>query len=508
MSKYRSAVGFLLCAASLLSVSQVSAALPDRLREHNFNFYSAPCPANDMLLQNVNGGVINLSSLRGKVVILNFWKIDCPPCSTEKPILEKIRRKYADRGLEIVAVNLFDSGDRLKSYCQSGHFGFIFAFDPENRFSIRKQNLASGLPTTFVINSNSEAIYEVPGLPTTYLINRNGEVVGNSVGMVNWEEEPFAQLLESLLGPPTDRVAQNSRDFSTIAGQGGNPSSMNRVPPSTAGPGVPAGQGYPTQIAQAQPPTQTSPSLPFQQQGAPPVTTPRVLGPQAPVPEPDLAPGQSPTKPQVAKPGTATQPGKKAQTAKPGTAAGSQKKATQVRQPLPGAVAPGAGTPSVGAASSRKPATPTPFVAQPAPPSSGAPLPAGTAALPPLPPAMPYVPGGTRAASPSVVPDEQGNVMARIPDSGQGGYPGDSTSPVGAGGQLPPAQAVTGRNPIGGFIMDSFGRARPASGGPSPAPGVPPSQAPATSILDQLNQDIQALGSGIKETFSRVLPGR
>jgi thiol-disulfide isomerase/thioredoxin len=481
MSKYRSAVSFLLWTASLLYVSQVSAALPDRLREHNFNFYSAPCPANDMLLQNVNGGVINLSSLRGKVVILNFWKIDCPPCSTEKPILEKIRRKYAGRGLEIVAVNLFDSGDRLKSYCQSGHFGFIFAFDPENRFSIRKQNLASGLPTTFVINSNSEAIYEVPGLPTTYLINRNGEVVGNSVGMVNWEEEPFAQLLDSLLGPPTDSVAQNGRDFSTIAGQ-----------------------GHPHQIAQAQ----TSPSLPFQQQGASPATTPRVLGPQAPVPELGLAPGQSPTKPQVAKPGTATQPGKKTQTAKPGTAAGGQKKATQVRQPSPGAVAPGAGTPGVGAASSRKPATPTPFVAQPAPPTSGAPLPAGTATLPPLPPAMPYVPGGTRAARPSVVPDEQGNVMARIPESGQGGYPGDSTSPAGAAGQLPPAQAVTGRNPIGGFIMDSFGHARPASGGPSPAAGVPPSQAPATSIFDQLNQDIQALGSGIKETFSRVLPGR
>ncbi len=76
--------------------------------------------------------------------------------------------------------------------------------------------------------------------------------------------------------------------------------------------------------------------------------------------------------------------------------------------------------------------------------------------LPPLPPALPYSPSNPQPPPANIVPDENGTVMARVPESfgGTGGVlqvPGGSSSP------LPPAQPFQRANPIGGFILDSFG---------------------------------------------------
>lgn len=502
MSRSRVALGSLLFAASFLSLCEVSAALPESLKEHNFNCYASVCPANDMLLQKVNGGAISLASLRGKVVVLNFWKIDCPPCSLEKPILERIRQKYAGRGLEIIAVNLFDTGDRLKQYWQSNHFGFTLAFDPENRFSVRKETLRSGMPTSFVMNSNSEAIYEVPGVPTTYVINRNGEVVGNSVGIVNWEEQPFVELLESLLGPAPQMVAQNTRDFSSTAGQGGYQAPAGRViMPAPAGPPQPA--------VQAPPPAQTYPPLPFQQQAPPPGMAQPMPGQQFPPPASGVFPSQPGGKAQTTKPAQASRAGKKAPPTKPERAAGTKARPGSAGGAPAIGVSPGLKTSSPGAAQGLKQPASVPQVPQPGFPASAVPAPSGAPSLPPLPPATPYMPGRAQAPMPNVEPDEQGNVMARVPDYGQGAYGGGPAHPGGqVGGPLPPAQAVTGGNPIGGFILDSFGRGRPEPLQTTPGVQAPQSGTPPSSIFGQLNQDFQALGSGIRDTFSRILPSR
>src|SRR5271157_4201199 len=145
---------FLLVAIIVIATQGLSgAALPDQLRALNLSLYAAPCPANDMTLKDLSGRQITLSSLRGKVVLLNFWKIDCPPCSMEKPILERIFRKYAARGLEVMAVNLVDEASQQQAYCRAHGFTFKFAFDPHNLLSLRQQVLGSGAATSFLVNS-------------------------------------------------------------------------------------------------------------------------------------------------------------------------------------------------------------------------------------------------------------------------------------------------------------------------------------------------------------------
>jgi cytochrome c biogenesis protein CcmG, thiol:disulfide interchange protein DsbE len=479
------------------------AAVSDPYQRLQFNLYPVPCPANNLILKDLRGAPVNLAALRNKVVILNFWKIDCPPCSREKPILERIFRKYGPRGLAVVSVNLFDDPAEQRRFVQSAGYSFTFAFDADRLLSIRPQRLASGATTNFVVNSRAEAIYEISGVPTTYLIDRQGLVVGNSAGMVNWEQDQLAELLESLLAAPSTAAGDRDSDwFSAQARQGSG----------AAGP-VARPSGPPVRIPQA--PTDLGPipaespsRLPFQ--GAGPIQQPRsspsgdtrgttsegvdgsrqhLVEPTSPTPKPAGQPKRS-----AAKPGT--RPDLPGQSRERGAAAGTAHKPGAKRQPF-GSTATGPETTIPGSPLTTQTGTP-----------------GGPVNPPSLPPAVPYTRQTPGAVAPSrgLVPDTDGTVQATIPGSGT---PGTPFGGVDAGPGLPAAQPMGAANPISGFIMDSFEHS------PKPTPIAPPGGqgapvqrrpaatgqgAPASGLLGQLSQDVQNLGAGIKDVFQRLVP--
>jgi thiol-disulfide isomerase/thioredoxin len=122
-----------ILAATLIS-TETHGVTPAQLGALNFNLYSKPSTANEMVLRDLSGTPVSLAALRGKVIILNFWKIDCIPCAAEKAILERIHRKYGPRGLAILAVNLFDNYDRMRECVGHGGYSLTFAYDPAKRF--------------------------------------------------------------------------------------------------------------------------------------------------------------------------------------------------------------------------------------------------------------------------------------------------------------------------------------------------------------------------------------
>ena len=65
--------------------------------------------APDATLNLVNGQKVTLSSLRGQVVVLNFWATWCVPCHTELPIMDAYYRAQRQFGLRIFAVTTEDS---------------------------------------------------------------------------------------------------------------------------------------------------------------------------------------------------------------------------------------------------------------------------------------------------------------------------------------------------------------------------------------------------------------
>lgn len=121
---------------------------------------SSPSPregffAPDFTLDTLQGEQVKLSSLRGKVIVVNFWTTWCPPCRAETPALERSYETYKDLDVVILGVNLTDQ-DSLKEVESFVHeFGLTYPI-------LLDRDGAVGL------------LYELSGLPTTFFINREG----------------------------------------------------------------------------------------------------------------------------------------------------------------------------------------------------------------------------------------------------------------------------------------------------------------------------------------------
>ncbi len=64
-------------------------------------------PAPNLQLVDLEGRSVSLASLRGKVVIVDFWATWCPPCVMEVPTFKKLQTTYRDKGLVLCLVRFF-----------------------------------------------------------------------------------------------------------------------------------------------------------------------------------------------------------------------------------------------------------------------------------------------------------------------------------------------------------------------------------------------------------------
>jgi cytochrome c biogenesis protein CcmG/thiol:disulfide interchange protein DsbE len=105
-------------------------------------------------------GKLELASLRGKVVVLNFWASWCVPCKSEAPRLEAAWRRYRGQGVVVVGVDAQDfSGDARR---------FV------RRYKLTYPNVHDG-------PGNVLPKYGVTGFPETYFVDRRGRLVGDRV---------------------------------------------------------------------------------------------------------------------------------------------------------------------------------------------------------------------------------------------------------------------------------------------------------------------------------------
>ena len=69
-------------------------------------------PAPALIAPGFDGQAIDLQSLRGKVVVLNFWASWCGPCRSEMPMLDAVSRDYSNRGVVVLGFSADDPHDR------------------------------------------------------------------------------------------------------------------------------------------------------------------------------------------------------------------------------------------------------------------------------------------------------------------------------------------------------------------------------------------------------------
>ena len=119
--------------------------------------------APEIALNSPDGKEIKLSSLQGKVVLIDFWASWCRPCRQENPNVVRMYQKYNDKGFEVYSVSLDNNGDRWKAAI-----------------------VQDGLTWTHVSDlkgwkSSAAALYQVSGIPKTFLLDRKGRIIAKDL---------------------------------------------------------------------------------------------------------------------------------------------------------------------------------------------------------------------------------------------------------------------------------------------------------------------------------------
>jgi cytochrome c biogenesis protein CcmG, thiol:disulfide interchange protein DsbE len=111
-------------------------------------------PAPDFSVKAVNGGSgrISLKSLRGKVVLVDFWGTFCEPCKKSFPKLQNLDARYEANGLRIVGISEDEADDQDKIPGFAGSYGAKFALGWDEDKAIARSYKPDTMPTTFVID--------------------------------------------------------------------------------------------------------------------------------------------------------------------------------------------------------------------------------------------------------------------------------------------------------------------------------------------------------------------
>lgn len=108
--------------------------------------------APDFQLELLGAGQVQLSGLRGQIVIVNLWASWCPPCRAEMPALERVYEANRERGLEILAVNTTFQDSEAGAAEFVREFGLTFPIALDRTGEVSRTYLLRALPTTFFID--------------------------------------------------------------------------------------------------------------------------------------------------------------------------------------------------------------------------------------------------------------------------------------------------------------------------------------------------------------------
>jgi len=213
LSIYRCATIVALAVATTLSVAfSVFAMAPSGLENSDFRFFTNPPPASDFKMGAVDGRQLSLSDLRGKVVLLNFWRKDCQYCDLEKGQLKSMLQHVKSDDVAVLCVNLWDSPTWVRQYAKKNGHNLVVLSKIEGQQPL-VENVVGGRPMGYyILNDAKEAIYEVRGFPSTYVIDKNGRVLASHLGLAQWDAPPIRNWITALTGAGTpDTKADDKR---------------------------------------------------------------------------------------------------------------------------------------------------------------------------------------------------------------------------------------------------------------------------------------------------------
>ena len=135
-------------------------------------------PAADFTLSSRSGEPVSMASLKGQVVLLNFWASWCGPCRQEFPLLDTIHKKYKKIGFTVIGLNVEPDSKDAEVFLKQNPVSFPIVYDPKDDLSKR---------------------YGIGGMPSVALIDRKGIVRWMHKSYVAGDENEYLDQVRSLL---------------------------------------------------------------------------------------------------------------------------------------------------------------------------------------------------------------------------------------------------------------------------------------------------------------------
>jgi thiol-disulfide isomerase/thioredoxin len=137
-----------------------------------------PLPtAPDATFKDLDGKDVTLASLKGKVVVLNFWATWCEPCQIEIPWMIEFQKKYADKGFTILGAAMDEEGASV-----------VAPYLQKEKFDVDGQKLSINYPIVLGSDEIGDKFGGILGLPTSYVITRDGKISKHIMGLVNHDD--------------------------------------------------------------------------------------------------------------------------------------------------------------------------------------------------------------------------------------------------------------------------------------------------------------------------------
>ncbi len=107
--------------------------------------------APDFTLPDVSGRAVSLRDYRGSKVVINMWWMRCHGCTDEMPYLQEFYDKWKYKGIELLAINVYDPAAMVEAFAESKKLSFILLLDPQEK--LNQIYINSGVPTTFFVDA-------------------------------------------------------------------------------------------------------------------------------------------------------------------------------------------------------------------------------------------------------------------------------------------------------------------------------------------------------------------
>ncbi len=134
--------------------------------------------ATTLQLRDLDGREWDLATLRGEVVLLNFWATWCPPCVEELPSLGRLNRKLAGRAFRVISVDVGEEAQQVRQFLQRVPADFPVLLDPDG---------------------STTGPWKLRAFPTSFLIDREGRLRYGYFGGLQWDAPEVLEHIDTLL---------------------------------------------------------------------------------------------------------------------------------------------------------------------------------------------------------------------------------------------------------------------------------------------------------------------